>query len=132
MIEGPSGLLTISPKHNRPNFEPSKRRVTWANGATAYSADEPDRLRGPTLDFIWTELAAWNDPSALDQAMFGLRMAKNPHVVVTTTPRPTLIVRGLIAREGLPEGRPLKMPPIWRQRFIFSQDSTNSRGKIRA
>ena len=52
-IEGPSGLLTISPKHNRPNFEPSKRTVTWANGAiaTAYSADDPDRLRGPTISF---------------------------------------------------------------------------------
>jgi phage terminase large subunit-like protein len=103
MIEGPSGWLTILLKHNRPNFEPSKRRVTWANGAiaTAYSAGESDRLRGPALDFIWTdELATWNDPSAWDQAMFGLRMARNPRAIVTTTPRPTKIFRGLIARGG--------------------------------
>jgi phage terminase large subunit-like protein len=57
MIEGPSGLLKISPKHNRPNIELSKSTVTRANSAiaTAYSADEPDRLRGPAHDFIWTD-----------------------------------------------------------------------------
>jgi phage terminase large subunit-like protein len=103
MIEGPSGLLTISPKLDRPLYEPSKRRLTWSNGAiaTAYSADEPDRLRGPAHDFIWAdELAAWNDPNAWDMLMFGLRMGKNPRALVTTTPRPTKIIRGLIAREG--------------------------------
>ena len=103
MIEGPSGLLTISPKHDRPLYEPSKRRLTWNNGAiaSAYSADEPDRLRGPEHDFIWMdELAAWNDPNAFDMAMFGLRRGKSPRAIITTTPRPTKIIRGLIAREG--------------------------------
>ena len=65
MIEGPSGILTVSPKHDRPLYEPSKRRLTWSNGAiaTTFSADEPERLRGPQFDFMWAdELAAWNYP----------------------------------------------------------------------
>ena len=49
MVEGPSGLLTIAPPRKRPVFEPSKRQLTWPNGATAtlYSAGEPESLRGP-------------------------------------------------------------------------------------
>src|SRR6187551_1713238 len=35
MVEGPSGLLAISPPRRRPAFEPSKRQLTWPNGATA-------------------------------------------------------------------------------------------------
>lgn len=67
MIEGQSGILAISPKHDRPEYEPSKRRLTWPNGAmaTAYSADEPERLRGPQFDGAWCdELAAWRYPQA--------------------------------------------------------------------
>ena len=52
MVEGESGILTISPTWSRPIYEPSKRRLTWPNGAiaTTYSADEPERLRGPQHD----------------------------------------------------------------------------------
>ena len=35
MIEGESGLLAIAPNSNRPTYEPSKRRLTWSNGAQA-------------------------------------------------------------------------------------------------
>jgi phage terminase large subunit-like protein len=62
MVEGESGLLAIAPDAMRPVFEPSKRQLTWPNGAiaTLYSADEPDRLRGPQFDAAWCdELAAW-------------------------------------------------------------------------
>jgi phage terminase large subunit-like protein len=47
MVEGESGILAISPGWDRPRYEPSKRRLTWPNGAIAtfYSADEPERLR---------------------------------------------------------------------------------------
>ena len=52
MVEGESGILAISPDWDRPHYEPSKRRLTWPNGAmaTTYSADEPERLRGPQHD----------------------------------------------------------------------------------
>lgn len=102
MIEGESGLMAISPRWSRPHYEPSKRRLSWPNGAvgTLFSADEPDRLRGPQCDFAWAdELAAWRYEEAWDQLMFGLRLGQDPRVLVTTTPRPTKIVRGLVEAE---------------------------------
>lgn len=103
MIEGESGLLSLYANDNdgRPEYEPSKRRITWPNGAiaTTFSAEEPDRLRGPQHDGFWAdELAAWADPEATwDQLQFGLRLGKNPRGIVTTTPRPIALIRKLIA-----------------------------------
>jgi phage terminase large subunit-like protein len=67
MVEGESGLVAIAPPWDRPEYEPSKRRLTWENGAiaTTYSADEPERLRGPQHDFArCDELAGWRYPEA--------------------------------------------------------------------
>lgn len=100
IVEGESGILAISPKGERPTWEPSRRRLTWPNGAqaTTYSAEEPDQLRGPQHDLAWTdELAAWRYPDAWDQLRFGLRLGDHPRVCVTTTPRPTKIIRDLMA-----------------------------------
>jgi phage terminase large subunit-like protein len=100
MVEGESGILAISPPWERPRYEPSKRRLTWPNGAlaTLFSADEPERLRGPQHDAAWCdELASWRNPEAWDMLMFGLRLGADPRVVVTTTPRATPLLRGLIA-----------------------------------
>lgn len=99
MVEGESGLLAIAPSWCRPKYEPSKRRLTWPNGALAstYSADEPERLRGPQHDGAWAdELGAWRYPEAWDMLMFGLRLGTNPRAVVTTTPRPNKLVKELI------------------------------------
>ena len=98
MIEGASGLLSVFPPDKRPQYEPSKRRVTFWNGATAvaYSADRPDRLRGPNHDLAWAdELAAWRYLDAWDQLMLGLRLGDQPRVVITTTPRPLPLIRNL-------------------------------------
>jgi phage terminase large subunit-like protein len=100
MIEGESGLLAVATRKQRPIYEPSKRRLTWPNGAiaTTYSADEPERLRGPQHDFAWCdELAAWRYPEAWDMLMFGLRLGDDPRAVVTTTPRPTKLIKALVA-----------------------------------
>ena len=100
MVEGESGLLAIAPAGHRPLYEPSKRRLTWPNGAlaTTYSADEPERLRGPQHDFAWCdELAAWRYPEAWDMLMFGLRLGSDPRAVVTTTPRPARLIKALLA-----------------------------------
>jgi Uncharacterized conserved protein len=103
MVEGDSGILSVC-NANRPNYEPSKRRITWPNGAiaTTYSADEPDRLRGPQHDAAWAdEPAAWKYATdAWDMLMFGLRLGDNPRVVATTTPRPIQLVRDLLALPG--------------------------------
>lgn len=110
MVEGDSGVLSVcwagdkDHKGNptgRPVYEPSKRRLTWANGAmaTTYSADEPDRLRGPQHDAGWCdEIAAWNyGQEAWDMFMFGLRLGAAPQAMVTTTPRPIPLLRQIMA-----------------------------------
>lgn len=55
MVEGVSGILATAPPGQRPLWEPSKKRLTWPNGAIAqgFSAEEPDRLRGPESGFVW-------------------------------------------------------------------------------
>ncbi|HYL48663.1 MAG TPA: terminase family protein [Stellaceae bacterium] len=103
MIEGESGLLAISGEDWRPAYEPSKRRLTWPNGAVAlaFSADEPERLRGPQHDLAWCdELAAWRYAAAWDNLLLGLRLGSDPRAVVTTTPKPNRLVRDVLASPG--------------------------------
>ncbi len=100
MVEGPAGILTCHPKDFRPNYEPSKRRLTWPNGATAtlYNAVEPDQLRGPQHDAAWgDEIAKWRYlQETWDQLQFGLRLGTHPRQILTTTPRPIPLIRKLI------------------------------------
>jgi len=102
MVEGESGILATAGR-NRPLYEPSKRRLTWPNGAigVCYSGDEPDQLRGPQHDAAWLdELAKYRYAeetwSNLD---LGLRLGESPQAVITTTPRPVQIMRELVADE---------------------------------
>jgi phage terminase large subunit-like protein len=55
MVEGASGILAVHRGSGRPQWEPSRRRLVWPNGAVAqaYSAEEPDQLRGPQFDAAW-------------------------------------------------------------------------------
>lgn len=99
MIEGPAGLMNIFPPGQTPHYEPSKRKITFYNGSYAvlFSAEEPNRLRGPQCYKAWAdELAAWKYDDAWDQLQFGLRLGDHPQCVITTTPRPTEIIRGLV------------------------------------
>tara|TARA_R100000664_G_C2742009_1_gene130322 strand:+ start:333 stop:1523 length:1191 start_codon:yes stop_codon:yes gene_type:complete len=99
MVEGRSGLLAVFPPEQRPVYEPSKRRVTFHTGAiaTTYSADEPEMLRGPENDTAWAdELCAWRFPDAWDQLQFGLRVGDDPRAIITTTPKPSRLIRDLL------------------------------------
>jgi phage terminase large subunit-like protein len=104
MVEGESGILEISPPQFRPIYEPSKRKLTWPNGAIAktFSAEKPDELRGPQHDLAWAdELATWKyAQEAWDNLMLGLRIGRKPRIVTTTTPRPINLIRGLLERDG--------------------------------
>ena len=105
MIEGESGLLAVCRRAGEPaNYEPSKRRVTFASGARAqiFSAEEPDRLRGPQHGFVWAdEPAHWpNVEDVWDMIMFGLRLPPRPHILLTTTPKPTEWMREVMADSG--------------------------------
>ena len=101
MVEGVSGLLAIHANHERPEYEPSKRRITWKTGAVAelFSADETEGLRGPQFSAAWCdELAKWRGPEAAwDMLQFGLRLGDHPQVVVTTTPRPSAFLKKIMA-----------------------------------
>lgn len=100
MVEGVSGLLAVHPPGARPLFEPSKRQVTWDNGAVAhlFSSEDPESLRGPQFTAAWAdELAKWRRPQETwDMLQFGLRLGEAPRQVVTTTPRPIPLVKALL------------------------------------
>jgi phage terminase large subunit-like protein len=104
LVEGESGILLVAPPWCRPVYEPSKRRLSWPNGAiaTTFSAEEPERLRGPQHDAaVCDELGSWSHPGTWDMLQFGLRLGRNPRcVVAATTPRPAKLIRELLAREG--------------------------------
>jgi phage terminase large subunit-like protein len=101
MIDGVSGLMAVHPRAERPSFEIGRRRLTWPNGAVAqcFSAEEPEALRGPQFDAAWCdELAKWkNAEAAWDNLQFALRLGKRPREIVTTTPRPTPLLKRLAA-----------------------------------
>lgn len=99
-IEGDSGLLNVLPREAVQTWNRSLGELILVNGTRykAFSADEPERLRGPQHHRAWAdELAAWRYPEAWDQLMFGLRLGEHPQAVVTTTPKPTPLVKALVA-----------------------------------
>lgn len=101
MIEGVSGLLAVHRRDERPLWLPSRRRVEWSNGAIAqaFSAEDPESLRGPQFAAAWAdELAKWrNAEETWDMLQFGLRLGEAPRQVVTTTPRPIALMKRLLA-----------------------------------
>jgi phage terminase large subunit-like protein len=101
MIEGESGLLRIHARQERPLWQPSRRRLQWHNGtiAQAFSAEDPESLRGPQFSAAWAdELAKWRHAQAtFDMLQFGLRLGEHPRQMITTTPRPLALLKRLIA-----------------------------------
>lgn len=104
-IEGPAGILSISPPYERPAWEPSKGLLTWPNGTQArvYSGANPNEFRGPQFHWLWAdELAKWpRAQEAFDNFNFGLRLefrgGVQPQGLVTTTPRPIRVIRELMS-----------------------------------
>lgn len=104
MIEGESGILKVCPKWERPEYQPSRRQLSWPNGCKSliFTADEPERLRGKQHQRLWAdELAAWRYEESWHQAMLGLRLGPDPRALVTTTPKPKAILRDLLERPRL-------------------------------
>ncbi len=101
MVEGVSGIMAVHWGADRPQWISSRRRLQWPNGAVAqvFSAEEPESLRGPQFTAAWCdELAKWRQAEAtFDMLQFGLRLGERPRQVVTTTPRPTALLKRLIA-----------------------------------
>jgi phage terminase large subunit-like protein len=101
MIEGPAGILRHSPRSERPQWIATRRRLEWPNGAVAhaFSAEDPEQLRGPQFDAAWCdELAKWHHAEeTFSMLQFGLRHGARPRQLITTTPRPIPLIRRLVA-----------------------------------
>jgi phage terminase large subunit-like protein len=104
MIEGVSGLLSVHARHERPVWTSSRKRLEWSNGtvAQAFSAEDPESLRGPQFSCAWSdEMAKWRHAEAtFDMLQFGLRLGLQPRQLITTTPRPTALLKRLISESG--------------------------------
>jgi phage terminase large subunit-like protein len=104
MIQGVSGIIANSPPWFMPKYEPSKRRLVWPNGTKAhcYSADKPDRLRGPNCDAAWCdEISSWShNMEAWEQVKLILRLGSSPQAFITTTPKPLKKLQEIIEAEG--------------------------------
>jgi phage terminase large subunit-like protein len=107
---GNSGLLSIIPEgcflesKDQKGYSSSVSEIRLYNGSkiVGYAAQEPDRLRGPQFHRAWCdEVAAWRYPEAFDQLMFGLRLGENPQCVITTTPKPTKLIKELVQRKDV-------------------------------
>ncbi|MEM9169951.1 MAG: terminase family protein [Pseudomonadota bacterium] len=100
MIEGPSGLRAVEPRATRPKYEAARRRLVWPNGVVAYcfSAEDPDGLRGYQFSAAWgDELCKWRYPEETwSNLQLALRLGERPRQVMTTTPRPTKLVKRLV------------------------------------
>jgi phage terminase large subunit-like protein len=106
IVEGESGIISVSPPSERPLYEPSKRRLTWPNGntATCFTADEPDGLRGPQFHYAWAdEIAAWRQsPDAAgmtswDNLRVACRLGASPQIICTTTPKRVPVLYTLLS-----------------------------------
>lgn len=111
MVEGESGLIACAERRGMVAiYEPSKRRVVFPDlGAslTAFSAEEPDQLRGPQNEFAWCdEIGAWPNKTdglgnnAWTNLLMGLRLGNCPQVVATTTPRSTKMLKEILRAPG--------------------------------
>ena len=106
-FEGVSGILKFVPREcllegRGQGYNSSGMTIRLYNGSVimGYSATEPDRLRGPQFHRAWCdELAAWRYPETFDQLMFALRLGEKPQCIITTTPRPTPIIKRLMERK---------------------------------
>jgi phage terminase large subunit-like protein len=101
MIEGVSGILAAHKRGDRPSYEASRRRIVWPNGAVAqaFSAEDPEALRGPQFDAAWCdELAKWRlAEETWDMLQFGLRLGAWPRQMITTTPRSLPLLKRILA-----------------------------------
>jgi phage terminase large subunit-like protein len=100
MIFGDSGILTCSPPDRKPVWKAGERKLIWPNGAEAqaFSAHDPEGLRGPQFDAAWVdELAKWKKgQETWDMLQFALRLGEHPQVCVTTTPRNVEVLKRLL------------------------------------
>lgn len=99
MAEGESGIINVFRPQDRPKYSPSKRAIEFHNGARAimFSAEDPESLRGSQAEFAWCdELCSWKYPETYDQLLYTMRLGSMPRKIITTTPKPTKLIKELL------------------------------------
>jgi phage terminase large subunit-like protein len=109
LLNGPSGIRAaleaddLAYKNGKPWIveTPGDVQVHFANGTVLYvaGASSPDALRGLNLDMAWCdELAAWRYQQMVWDEILNpaVRVGDHPHILVTTTPKPTKLIRTLL------------------------------------
>ena len=100
-VEGPSGIIKSLMPGQLKFYNRSNGQITLSNGSKIHmiSADEPDRARGLNLSGAWLdEFAAWRYEETWTAGLAPALRIGNPQVVITTTPRPTKLLREFINR----------------------------------
>ncbi len=109
-VEGESGLLkaltaSVSDAKTQIKWNRSIGELELYNGSRyrLFSAEKPDGLRGPQHHRAWCdELSSWGDEDTWDMLMLGLRLGEGvAQAIVTTTPKPTPLLKSILKREDL-------------------------------
>ena len=136
MVNGESGIIAVSPPWNKPEFRTvqSVPMVLWPNGARAriFTAEKPERLRGPAHDTGWAdELASWKYPEITwDNFLYGFRSGPDPRCCITTTPKPIKLIKALVKdpdcriTEGSSYENILNLSPIYTKRILPKYEGT--------
>ena len=101
-VEGPSGILKALLPGQLDFYNRSNGQITLANGSKLHmiSADEPDRARGLNLSGAWCdEFAAFRYEETWTEGLVPALRIGTPQVVITTTPRPTRLIREFVERK---------------------------------
>ncbi|HEX9932554.1 MAG TPA: terminase family protein [Allosphingosinicella sp.] len=109
MVEGKSGLARAARTGEYARWVGTRRCVEFSNGALgfAYSGERPEKLRGPEHHFAWCdELAKWSrGEAAWDNLQMTMRLGTRPRILVTTTPKPTPLMRRIEGEAKVTRGR---------------------------
>lgn len=100
---GESGIMSRVEPDMVQSFNKTDLILHLKNGSMiqGFSADKPDRLRGPQFHRAWCdELCAWRYMDAWDMLEFTVRLGNDPRIIVTTTPKPTKLIKELVQMEG--------------------------------
>lgn len=108
-IEGESGLQAVferwgwteGPKDDYVWNRSLGELVVASTGSRVklFTAEKPNRLRGPQHHLVWVEELAQvvkSASDAWDMMKFGLRLGRHPHVVCSTTPLPVSTIKDLM------------------------------------
>ena len=101
-VEGPSGIIKSLPAGALEQYNRSNGQITLTNGSKIHmvSADEPDRARGLNLSYAWLdEFAAWRYEETWTAGLAPALRIGNPQTIITTTPRPTKLIREFMDRQ---------------------------------